>query len=102
MPTEPVRSCRYCGCTEADCRGCIERTGRPCHWTGPDMCSACGPLAFINTTKRVLARSRHLAITDRRGVILCEVVPDDEGFYHHHAEAVRLAVEEGMRNAGRR
>jgi hypothetical protein len=56
-------------------------------------------LVFINTTKRILARSRHLAITDRRGRILCVVLPDAEGYYHHHAEAVRLQVEEGLRNA---
>lgn len=36
-----VRRCRECGCTDADCRGCIERTGEPCHWVGADLCSAC-------------------------------------------------------------
>lgn len=35
------RSCRTCGCTEADCSGCIERTGKPCHWVEKDLCSAC-------------------------------------------------------------
>lgn len=37
-----VRRCRECACTDADCRGCIERTGKPCHWVEPDLCSACG------------------------------------------------------------
>lgn len=37
------RSCRECGCTDADCSGCIARTGQPCHWIEPDLCSACAP-----------------------------------------------------------
>lgn len=38
-PTAGV--CRICGCTDDDCSGCIERTGTPCHWVEPDLCSAC-------------------------------------------------------------
>lgn len=37
------RTCRVCGCTDDDCRGCIERTGHPCHWVTEDLCSACVP-----------------------------------------------------------
>ncbi len=36
MPT-----CRVCGCTDHDCSQCAERTGEPCHWVEPDLCSAC-------------------------------------------------------------
>lgn len=36
-----VRTCRVCGCTDADCSGCIERTGEPCRWVEEDLCSAC-------------------------------------------------------------
>lgn len=36
-----VRQCERCGCTDDDCRGCVERTGKPCHWVGPLLCSAC-------------------------------------------------------------
>jgi DNA polymerase III sliding clamp (beta) subunit (PCNA family) len=36
-----MRSCRICGCTEQDCRQCIEKTGGPCHWVEKDLCSAC-------------------------------------------------------------
>lgn len=43
-PTKGGRSCRVCGCTDADCSGCIERTGQPCHWVGPNLCSACAPM----------------------------------------------------------
>jgi chromosome partitioning protein len=35
------RKCRVCGCTEGDCRQCVERTGMPCHWVEEDLCSAC-------------------------------------------------------------
>lgn len=33
--------CRVCGCTDDDCRGCIERTGKPCYWIAANLCSAC-------------------------------------------------------------
>lgn len=36
-----VRACRVCGCTEADCRQCIEKTGQPCVWVAATLCSAC-------------------------------------------------------------
>ncbi len=38
--TDPV-ACRKCQCTEDDCSGCVERTGEPCSWVEPDLCSAC-------------------------------------------------------------
>lgn len=40
-PPALLRTCRVCGCTDADCRQCIERTGQPCHWVAADLCSAC-------------------------------------------------------------
>jgi hypothetical protein len=41
MSCRPPRRCRICGCTDADCRQCIEKTGEPCYWVGADLCSAC-------------------------------------------------------------
>lgn len=38
-----MSACRVCRCTEQDCRGCIARTGEPCSWVEPDLCSACSP-----------------------------------------------------------
>lgn len=38
---DSVRRCRVCGCTDDDCRQCIEKTGEPCHWVEKDLCSAC-------------------------------------------------------------
>jgi hypothetical protein len=39
----PMRTCRACGCTDDDCRQCVEKTGEPCYWVEPDLCSACRP-----------------------------------------------------------
>lgn len=36
-------TCRICGCTDADCRQCFAKTGSPCAWIEPDLCSACLP-----------------------------------------------------------
>lgn len=36
-----VEVCEQCGCTDADCSQCIKRTGMPCFWVRPMLCSAC-------------------------------------------------------------
>ena len=41
LTADRPRECRVCGCTDADCSGCIRRTGEPCHWIEDDLCSAC-------------------------------------------------------------
>jgi hypothetical protein len=41
----PARRCRSCHCTDADCSGCVKRTGAPCYWVEDDLCSACVPRA---------------------------------------------------------
>jgi hypothetical protein len=33
--------CFFCGCTDENCSGCVERTGLPCYWVYEDLCSAC-------------------------------------------------------------
>jgi hypothetical protein len=33
--------CRVCGCTDDDCRQCIEALGYPCFWVEKDLCSRC-------------------------------------------------------------
>ena len=33
--------CRRCGCCDSDCSECIERTGLPCTWAEPHVCSGC-------------------------------------------------------------
>lgn len=42
--------CRVCGCTDDDCSRCIEKTGVPCYWIAPDLCSACAPITVEETT----------------------------------------------------
>ena len=34
-------ACRICGCTDDDCSQCVEKTGEPCSWVSPGLCSAC-------------------------------------------------------------
>lgn len=36
--------CQSCGCTDEDCRQCIEKTGVPCFWIECNLCSACAPI----------------------------------------------------------
>lgn len=38
---DSLQRCRKCGCTQYDCRQCIEKTGSPCTWAEKDLCSAC-------------------------------------------------------------
>ena len=38
---DSVKTCRVCGCSDNDCRKCIETTGEPCYWVEEDLCSAC-------------------------------------------------------------
>lgn len=35
------RECHLCGCTDEDCRGCVEETGIKCDWVAENLCSAC-------------------------------------------------------------
>lgn len=53
-----IPTCRVCGCTDEDCSACILRTGHPCHWIEPDLCSAC--VEFINTPPPSEAQLRRI------------------------------------------
>jgi len=56
-----MRTCIVCGCTDDDCRECIELTGKPCSWVksaGPfdfasDVCSACIDIARAERKRRL-------------------------------------------------
>lgn len=54
---DPVARCSQCWCTEADCSGCIARTGAPCTWTSErrDLCSACSDRSWIQGIAASLA-----------------------------------------------
>jgi len=47
MKEEVKRKCRVCGCTDDDCRQCINKTGHPCHWVEEDLCSSCKTLVLV-------------------------------------------------------
>ena len=57
------QACRICGCTNEDCSQCLKKTGAPCHWVAPDLCSACvdeanaRALAGLKTFNRSLKKA---------------------------------------------
>lgn len=57
--------CRCCGCTDEDCRGCIERTGEPCGWADESrtLCTAC-LCDFCGSNAHPPVRSLMLSTTD--------------------------------------
>lgn len=63
-------TCWSCGCTDADCSGCIERTGEPCHWVEPDLCSACAAAhaRYAETSDRLRAVCRELLTLEKATV----------------------------------
>jgi hypothetical protein len=42
-PYHPSGVCQICGCTDDDCRQCIQRTGESCAWANAEhtLCTAC-------------------------------------------------------------
>ena len=57
----PEEQCRVCGCTDDDCTACYLKTGEPCYWAEPDLCSACAqeiPPGYALTPSGLLAPSR--------------------------------------------
>jgi len=36
-----IRRCGMCGCTDNYRSHCMKRTGQPCRWIEPALCSAC-------------------------------------------------------------
>lgn len=43
---DQIERCVICGCTNSDCRQCIEKTGFPCTWVSENLCSACTTNVF--------------------------------------------------------
>ena len=56
------RKCRVCGCTDDDCRQCVEKTGIPCHWVEDDLCSACKTTVISFTSIKGGTGKTHIAI----------------------------------------
>jgi hypothetical protein len=64
------RQCLRCGCTDSNCRGCIQRTGKACHWINEHTCSACATKEELRQHQRSLDKqlkplARRLAATRR-------------------------------------
>jgi hypothetical protein len=64
QPSDRPGVCQVCGCTDNDCRLCIERTGHPCSWVNDEhtLCSACAArLVTIGITERAVGWSKNVA-----------------------------------------
>ena len=48
----PAGKCRDCGCTDDDCSWCAEKSGLPCYWVEPSLCSVCARQRLANRDKR--------------------------------------------------
>lgn len=55
----PERTCRTCGCTDAN--ACVT-DGHPCHWVEPDLCSRCADTRIDVGLKVVAAEIVDVAI----------------------------------------
>ena len=87
------RACRVCGCTDDDCRKCIEKTGTPCHWVGTDLCSACNP----DPTELVLvsrARLRTMLAVIGEALKIHRESTDTKGMLTHLKSQVTDMLEE--------
>lgn len=50
--------CIGCGCTDDDCRQCVEAQREPCHWVSDGKCSRCfSPDGLPKTSEALLAVS---------------------------------------------
>jgi len=64
--------CFICGCTENDCKKCIEKTGEPCFWMEYDhtLCSACRDLEDVSSAKYQVGDILWIRETWRQGEIV--------------------------------
>lgn len=86
----PAGVCRKCGCTEADCTDCVERTGRPCSWAEADLCTACLPR--FEVLGLVVVRADGLFDPKQRDVCFGYTMPPGSiGEVHGHALAPDVA-----------
>lgn len=76
-PAAGQRACRFCGCTDDDCSGCIARTGSPCSWVGEDVCSACEPPALARILAELLSYPDGCSVG--RIADLCRLSPTQVG-----------------------
>jgi len=65
-----MKRCRSCGCTDDDCTLCSERTGAPCSWAEPSLCSACLEPCSLLVYRPPEASSLSSVVLDARGPVL--------------------------------
>jgi len=78
MKEETKRKCRVCGCTEGDCRQCVEKTGKPCYWVEEDLCSCCKTtvVSFVSIkggtgkTNIAICLAKALAVAKKRVLLI--------------------------------
>ena len=75
-PEQDGPRCRQCGCVDEDCSSCIERTGEPCFWFEPDLCSGC---AFEHLSQELPAPPCSLCGQDDKMKQLPSPSPTSEG-----------------------
>jgi hypothetical protein len=98
---EPVRSCRACGCTDDDCRQCIQRIGRPCSWVAEDLCSACSDIGY-NTLIRIKRGNDNIASCRVGNKTYRVSSTSSEGYATLRlAEKIRIAVRAKTANVAR-
>lgn len=69
-----TRRCRECGCTNDDCRQCIEKTGSPCSWVEADLCSACDTPATSKAAEWIDRNDRKMKREEEIRCPTCEHV----------------------------
>lgn len=84
--------CRVCGCTELDCRQCVEKTGKPCHWVDATqtLCSACAQAEGQSETGlRFMVNALPFAKRDELAA-RCGDIPRDERVQiaNHHGRGM--------------
>src|SRR5205809_346714 len=85
-------SCRVCGCTDEDCSGCVERTGEPCYWIEPDLCSACAERA---PSADEAGDEAFLLELDRRHRVMVRMRPGEPLVEITHSAFTRQKVDDG-------
>jgi len=93
---EKKRKCRICGCTDGDCRRCIEKTGQPCSWVEDDLCSACKTtvVSFVSIkggvgrTNIVICLAKCLAAAGKRVLLIDSDLNNSLSFHFIQDEAI--------------
>lgn len=59
--------CKRCGCTDSDCRVCVEAQGYPCSWVAPGKCSRCYSVSLVGAQEAFRREMEKLGATVKFG-----------------------------------